>query len=73
MADPIIALRDILQSNWSKPPEPSIEDIADLDKNTVFKGGKKKSEKRRQWEVYSVVDGEQRFTYESLMNGVLDG
>jgi hypothetical protein len=47
--------------------------IADLDKNIVFKGGKKKSEKRRQWEVYSVVDGEQRFTYESLMNGVLDG
>jgi hypothetical protein len=42
-------------------------------KNIVFKGGKKKSEKRRQWEVYSVVDGEQRFTYESLMNGVLDG
>ena len=32
MADPIIALRDILQTNWSKPPEPSIEDIADLDK-----------------------------------------
>ena len=32
MADPILALRDILQTNWSKPPEPSIEDIADLDK-----------------------------------------
>ncbi len=32
LADPIIALRDILQSNWSKPPEPSIEDIADLDR-----------------------------------------
>ena len=47
--------------------------IADLEKNVAFKGGKKKSEKRRQWEVYSVVDGEQRFTYESLMNGVLDG
>jgi hypothetical protein len=49
------------------------KDIADLEKNVAFKGGKKKSEKRRQWEVYSVVDGEQRFTYESLMNGVLDG
>ena len=47
--------------------------IADVDKNIAFKGGKKKGEKRRQWEVYSVVDGEQRFTYESLMNGVLDG
>ena len=47
--------------------------IADLDKNVVFKGGRKKSEKRRQWEVSSVVDLEKRFTYESLMNGVLDG
>jgi hypothetical protein len=47
--------------------------IADLDKDTAFKGGKKKSEKQRQWEVYSVVDGEKSFTYESLMIGVLDG
>lgn len=47
--------------------------IADLDKNIVFKGGRKKSEKRRQWEVSSVVDAEKRYTYESLMNGVLDG
>jgi hypothetical protein len=47
--------------------------IADLDKNTVFKGGKKKSEKQRQWEIFSVVDEEKSFTYESLMNGVLDG
>ena len=30
--DAIRALRDILVTNWSKPPEPSIEDIADLDK-----------------------------------------
>jgi len=30
--DAIGALRDILVTNWSKPPEPSIEDIADLDK-----------------------------------------
>ena len=30
--DAIRALRDILATNWSKPPEPSIEDIADLDK-----------------------------------------
>jgi hypothetical protein len=47
--------------------------IADLDKNVVFKGGRKKSEKRRQWEVSSVVDLEKRYIYESLMNGVLDG
>jgi len=47
--------------------------IAVLDKNIAFKGGKKKADKQRQWEVYSVVDGEQRFTYESLMAGVLDG
>jgi hypothetical protein len=32
MADPIIGLRNILVTNWSKPPAPSIEDIADLDK-----------------------------------------
>ena len=32
MVDAIEALRDILVANWSKPPEPSIEDIADLDK-----------------------------------------
>ena len=31
MADPIAALRDILATNWSKAPKPSIEDIADLD------------------------------------------
>ena len=30
--DAISALRDILATNWSKPPEPSIEDIADVDK-----------------------------------------
>ena len=32
MADAIASLVDILQSNWNKPPQPSIEDIADLDK-----------------------------------------
>ena len=32
MADAIAALRDILASNWAKPPKPTIEDIADLDK-----------------------------------------
>ena len=32
MADAIAALRDILNTNWSKPPEPTIEDIADLDR-----------------------------------------
>ena len=30
--DAIGALRDILATNWSKPPAPSIEDIADVDK-----------------------------------------
>ena len=30
--DAIRALRDILATNWSKPPKPSIEDIADVDK-----------------------------------------
>ena len=32
MADAIAAIVDILKSNWNKPPAPSIEDIADLDK-----------------------------------------
>ena len=32
MVDAIEALRNILTANWTKPPEPSIEDIADLDK-----------------------------------------
>ncbi|MGB0165064.1 MAG: beta strand repeat-containing protein, partial [Candidatus Thalassarchaeaceae archaeon] len=32
MADAIASLVDILKSNWNKPPQPSIEDIADLDK-----------------------------------------
>ena len=32
MADAIAAIVDILKTNWNKPPAPSIEDIADLDK-----------------------------------------
>jgi hypothetical protein len=32
MVDAIASLVDILKSNWNKPPQPSIEDIADLDK-----------------------------------------
>ena len=32
MADAISAVRDLIESNWTKPPKPSIEDIAVLDK-----------------------------------------
>jgi len=32
MADAISAVRDLIESNWTKPPKPSIEDIAVLDR-----------------------------------------
>ena len=32
MADAISAVRDLIESNWTKPPKPSIEDIAVLEK-----------------------------------------
>jgi hypothetical protein len=48
-------------------------DDLDLEKHEYFKGGKAKSSKRRQWEIYSIVDNEQKITYESIKEAINNG
>lgn len=48
-------------------------DDLDFEQHVLFKGGKAKRDKRRQYSVYSLVDHNASIDYESIMKAVKDG
>ena len=59
--DAISALRDILATNWSKPPEPSIEDIAEFFPDIDIKKSRFILPVLLQLGVESLVSGDEKF------------